>query len=159
MQDSRTISRTYQGIQGNSSRPTLEEAQKAKPRRGNGAPSRCASHYQAILKLLRERAAQGQGIRGSELYARPDLYGRSPRNRISELRRDGHLIEGKPSGSADWFYKLIREASGANPSGDWYTRQTGKPRPGWQAKPFSPNRMAQDDCFRLTPPTFGKARP
>lgn len=103
-----------------SKRPALEEVAKARPRRGTGAPSRCASHYQAILVLLRERANQGLGILGSELYARPDLYGRSPRNRISELRKDGHLIEGKPSGSSDWFYRLIRDASGANPlpSGD-----------------------------------------
>jgi hypothetical protein len=107
----------------------LDELAKARPKRGNGAPLRSRSHYAAILQLLRERGPQG--IRGSELYGRPDLYGRSPRNRISELRRDGHLIEGKPLGSSDWFYRLIRDNAGAKPfsdSPDWYERQSGKLR-------------------------------
>jgi hypothetical protein len=52
------------------------------------------------------------------------------------LRRDGHLIEGKPHGSADWFYRLVREASGANPSGDWYERERG-PRPSAKPQEFS----------------------
>jgi hypothetical protein len=103
------------------------------------APVRSRSHYEAILTLLRERGPQG--VLGSELYSRPDLYGRSPRNRISELRRDRHLIEGKPHGSADWFYRLIRDNAGIAPSTrsnasvgavadtpDWYERQHG-PRP------------------------------
>jgi hypothetical protein len=111
---------------------TIGEVAKPKPHRSSGAPGRCASHYQAILRLLRERAEEGQGVLGSELYSRLDLYGRSPRNRISELRRDGHLIEGKPSGSADWFYQLIRDNADVNPSAssqDWYTDSTGKERP------------------------------
>jgi hypothetical protein len=62
---------------------------------------------------LRERGPQG--VLGSELYARPELYGRSPRNRISELRKAGHLIEGKPHGPADWFYRLIRDNAGVTP--------------------------------------------
>jgi hypothetical protein len=80
----------------------------------------------AGVHWLRERGPQG--VLGSELYSRPDLYGRSPRNRISELRRDGHLIEGKPHGASDWFYRFIREASGANPSSDCYEREHS-PRP------------------------------
>lgn len=109
--------------------PSLDELAKARPKRGGGAPLRSRSHYEAILQLLRERGPQG--VRGSELYAHPDLYGRSPRNRISELRRDGHLIEGKPHGSSDWFYRLIRDNAGAKPlsdSPDWYERQSGKLR-------------------------------
>ena len=109
--------------------PTLAEVAQARPRRSNGAPARSGTHYTAILQLLKARAAQGLGVLGSELYARPDLYGRSPRNRISELRRDGCLIEGKPHGSADWFYRLIRDNAGAKPqTGDWYEREHG-PRP------------------------------
>ncbi len=114
------------------SRPSLGEVEKARPRRGTGAPARCASHYAAILRLLRERAEDGLGVLGSELYSHPDLYGRSPRNRISELRKDGHLIEGKPYGASDWFYRLIRDNTGGKPqaeSPDWYERATGQPRP------------------------------
>ena len=108
---------------------TFDELAQARPKRGAGAPARTRSHYDAILELLRERGPQG--VLGSELYARPELYGRSPRNRISELRKDGHLIEGKPHGASDWFYRLIRDNAGVKPlndSPDWYEKATGRPR-------------------------------
>jgi hypothetical protein len=107
------------------SRPSLDELTRARPALPRGAPSRTRSHYQAILQLLKERGAQG--LRASELYAHPELYGRSPRNRISEARRAGNLIEGKPAGSSDWWYRLIRESSGQEPthSSDWYEREHG----------------------------------
>lgn len=118
---------------------TVEQLQQAIPRRGIGAPSRTRSHYERILALLRERGPAG--VLASELYDAPSLYGRSPRNRISELRKDGHLISGKPRGS-DWHYILIRENESPTPrppegkpaeqaslSKDWYTATTGKPRP------------------------------
>jgi hypothetical protein len=117
---------------------TFGELAQAKRRRGCGAPARSRSHYDAILELLRERGPQG--VLGFELYSRPDLYGRSPRNRISELRKDGHLIEGKPHGTSDWFYRLIRDKSGVKPfadSPDWYERTTGHPRPQLQNDDFS----------------------
>lgn len=107
---------------------TLSEAGQARPHRSKGALARTRSHYEPILQLLRERGPQG--VLGSELYSRPDLYGRSPRNRISELRRDGHLIEGKPHGDSDWFYRLIRDKAGTKPlpNSPWYEREHG-PRP------------------------------
>lgn len=113
-----------------SGRPSLAEVTQAQPQRGSGAPSRCRSHYHAILELLRERGPRG--VLGSELYEHPELYGRSPRNRISEARAAGHLIEGKPHGSSDWHYILLRDNAGEKPlsdSTDWYEQQTGKPRP------------------------------
>jgi hypothetical protein len=79
--------------------------------------------------LLRERATQGQGILGSELYSRPDLYGRSPRNRLSEARARGNLIEGKPHGSADWSYWLIRDNTGQSyPTSHHGEAQPAQPR-------------------------------
>jgi hypothetical protein len=95
---------------------TLDEIAQARPKRGTGAPARCISHKSNILALLKERGKNG--VLGSELYAQPHLYGRSPRNRISELRESGHLIEGRQHGPSDWFYCLIRDASGAKPSSD-----------------------------------------
>jgi len=92
---------------------TIEELSKAKPKRGSGAPARSASHKVAIFEILRQRGLQG--VLGSELYESPERFGRSPRNRICELRREGHLIEGKAYGSSDWFYRLIRDKQGANP--------------------------------------------
>src|SRR5262245_23212210 len=106
-----------------SNRPSVEEVKRARPKRGAGVPQGSDSHYAAILQLLRERGPQG--VLGSELYARPELYGRSPRNRISELRKAGHLIEGRPEGSSDWHYVLIRDSDGVVPAasrechGDW----------------------------------------
>ena len=92
--------------------PSMGDVARARPVRGSGAPARCASHYEAILRLLRERAEQGLGVLASELYSRPELYGRSPRNRISEARKAGHLIEGKSYGASDWFYRYLRGANG-----------------------------------------------
>jgi hypothetical protein len=106
------------------------------PRRGTGAPSRTRSHYDAILALLHERGPEG--VLASELYDHPHLYGRSPRNRISELRRDGFVISGEARGSSDWHYVLVSAST------DWYERVTGKPRPCAAS--------AQEDCFVLTPP-------
>jgi hypothetical protein len=67
--------------------------------------SRTTSHRARILELLRERKLRG--VFGSELYAKPELYGRSPRNRICELRQLGFRIEGEPHGSSDWRYWLV----------------------------------------------------
>jgi hypothetical protein len=120
---------------------SVEQLGQAKPRKMCGAPNRTRSHYDRILGLLRERGPAG--VLASELYDAPHLYGRSPRNRISECRKDGHLIEGRPRGASDWHYVLIRENE--NPterpapgkpaeqirladSLDWYEREHG-PRP------------------------------
>ncbi len=118
---------------------SVEQVEQGKPRRPRGAPARTRSHYDAILALLRERGPAG--VLASELYDAPHLYGRSPRNRISECRKDGHLIEGKPRGASDWHYVLIRENESpterstpgkpaqqiklAN-SPDWYEREHGQ---------------------------------
>ena len=91
------------------------------PHRGNHAPARTRSHYDAILALLRERGPQG--VLASELYDQPHLYGRSPRNRISELRHDGFVISGQAHGVSDWHYVLV------SASDDWYLQVAGKPRP------------------------------
>jgi hypothetical protein len=123
--------------------PTLAEVAQARPRCASGAPPRSRSHYDAILELLREHGSQG--VLGSELYDQPHLCGRSPRNRVSELRRDGFVISGQARGSSDWHYVLLPD------SGDWYERERG-PRPPdhpWKT-PFSPKRQSED--FQLTPP-------
>src|SRR5437016_1659634 len=110
---------------------SLEQIRQAIPARGKGAPPRTRSHYERILALLCERGADG--VNGSELYAAPHLYGRSPRNRISELRKAGHLIEGKPRGGNDWHYRLITADSG-----DWFERTTGRERPQDPPADFGP---------------------
>jgi hypothetical protein len=109
---------------------SAEQIEQGKPRRPRGAPARTRSHYDAILALLRERGPRG--VLGSELYDAPHLYGRSPRNRISEIRadlkKDGDFweIAGEARGGSDWHYVLRSKKS----SSDWYERATGQPRPG-----------------------------
>lgn len=114
--------------------PTLAEVAQARPHRGCGAPARCASHKSAILALLRERGPQG--VLSSELYDSPEKFGRSPRNRISELRAEGCLISGEPRGASDWHYVLLRDSEGVPP----------KPCHPW-SKPFSAKRLADDDWY------------
>jgi hypothetical protein len=133
-------------IHSRQARPSLSEVARARPRRGAGAPARSVSHKSAIFALLFKRGPAG--VLGSELYNSPEKFGRSPRNRISELRQEGHLISGAPRGVSDWHYVLIRDNAGAKPpadlpespqadaasafnpqTDDWYESQTGKPRP------------------------------
>jgi hypothetical protein len=85
----------------------LEEMAKARPPRGTGAPSRSRSHYTRILELLRARGPAG--VLSSELYDAPHLYGRSPRNRVSEMRADGQLIQTVPVGASAVRYILTHE--------------------------------------------------
>jgi hypothetical protein len=109
---------------------SVEQIEQGKPRRPRGAPARTRSHYVAILALLRERGPHG--VLGSELYDAPHLYGRSPRNRVSEIRadlkKDGDFweITGEARGGSDWHYVLRSK----KPSSDWYECATGQPRPG-----------------------------
>jgi hypothetical protein len=87
-----------------------------------GAPARTKSHRAAILALLRDRGTRG--VLASELYDAPTLYGRSPRNRISELRKEGFDIKGEPRGASDWRYWL----GDGNPQGP-------KPPESWPDRP------------------------
>jgi len=73
----------------------------------HGAPPRTKSHRERILTLLRERGPRG--VLASELYDQPAIYGRSPRNRVSELRKMGFDIRGQARGASDWFYWLSTE--------------------------------------------------
>ena len=92
---------------------TLETLRQAKPLRSSGAPERAHAQYGRILSLLRERGSVG--VLARELYDCPEQFGRSPRNRISELRKDGHLISGQWEGK-DFRYRLLREAASPSPS-------------------------------------------
>ena len=57
-----------------------------------------------FFPYFRERG--WRGVLGSELYNQPLTFGRSPRNRISELRKEGFDIKGEPRGGSDWHYWL-----------------------------------------------------
>lgn len=95
------------------SRPSFREVARARPPRGTGIPANTQSHYDRILELLRERGPAG--VLSSELYDNPHLYGRSPRNRVSEARRAGALIETVAVGPSVVRYILIRDCEGNPP--------------------------------------------
>jgi hypothetical protein len=94
------------------------------------------SQRQRILERLRD--AGQRGVLAAELYDDPQCrYGRSPRNRISELRAMGHKITGEWEGRVNFRYTLIEETRApqtlpdynAQKKLDWYERQTGQSRP------------------------------
>jgi len=101
-----------------------------------GPPPTANSQRQRILERLRD--AGRRGILAAELYDDPQCrYGRSPRNRISELRAMGHKITGEWENRVDFRYTLIEETPApkalpdysAQKKLDWYERQTGQSRP------------------------------
>jgi hypothetical protein len=90
-----------------------------------GPPARTKNHKSAILSLLRERGSRG--VLGSELYNQPLTFGRSPRNRISELRKEGFDIKGEPRGGSDWHYWLDESQDPKTESWQDRPRVTGLP--------------------------------
>ena len=101
-----------------------------------GPPSTALSQRQRILERLRD--AGRRGVLAAEFYDDAQCrYGRSPRNRISELRAMGHRITGEWESKIDFRYTLIEEIPtpkalpdyNAQKKLDWYERQTGQSRP------------------------------
>jgi hypothetical protein len=112
------------------------EVAKARPLRGKGASEQTSSHLDSVLALLREGGPTG--VPSSELYDVRSLYGRSPRNRISEMRKDGYLIKTIHTCASAFRYVPVRENT------SHVEGPPAKPAPAWQ------------DCSRVTPaPLFG----
>src|SRR6266850_2984881 len=133
-----------------------------------GVPAHASAQRDTVLRLLREAKARGQGLRRDDaIFAhRITQVG----TRIFELEHMGYIIRHEQEPGARFItYFLVSEPDqpkalptyqpkGTDPrqgkfadTPDWYERQTGKPRPGWHARPFSEKRMADPDCFKLTP--------
>jgi len=102
-----------------------------------GPPPTANSQRHRIFERLRD--AGPRGVLAAEFYDDSQCrYGRSPRNRISELRAVGHKITGEWEGKINFRYTLIEETQtpkalpdyGAQKKLDWYERQTGQGRPG-----------------------------
>ena len=96
---------------------------------------RARSHYDNIAELLKQRGQQGLGVRSSELYASPEKFGRSPRNRISELRSDGWNIGGKAHNTSDWFYFLRSDGAGKQYPTHRFDEPPKAPRPQLVSQP------------------------
>lgn len=136
-------------------------------------PSRNNHHRQAVLDYFR---ALPKNLPGRQCPSTSELthdgrFGLRPPNRINELmhgKHDGHAYDFERisfgHGEYRWrFHEPNRPGYPKDkrqsvlplaPGEDWYTRQTGKPRPPshpWKAA-FSPKRLSDSDCFELTPP-------
>jgi len=109
---------------------------------------RARSHYENIRELLKQRAEQGLGVRSSELYQEPHLYGRSPRNRISELKRRGWDIAGKSYGDSDWFYWLRSDDTGREYPTERFNEPPRPPRPRLVNQPELNQPEMESDFMR-----------
>jgi len=89
---------------------------------------RARSHKENLLAVLKARGESG--VLSSVLYDSWEKFGRSPRNRISELRRDGFSIRTDQVNTSTVRYVLLadRGEQPATAPRDWYEKKTGKPR-------------------------------
>ena len=82
---------------------------------------RAASQRALVLARLRE--AGNAGVLSRELYDDPQCrYGRSPRNRVSELNKMGFKIEKRWEGR-NYRYILRQEPERPNPLPDYYAQK------------------------------------
>lgn len=110
--------------------------------------ARTRSHYRNIAELFVQRAEQGLGVKGSELYSDVERFGRSPRNRISELRRDGWNIGGKAHDSSDWFYWLRTDDAGRTYPTARFDEPPNSPRPQFAVQPQPKDGLLFELCPR-----------
>jgi hypothetical protein len=123
-----------------------------------------------LLERLRKAAREGETPSTADLQDER-VYGLRPVNRIGDLKKGKHNgtrydIERLDCGHGIYRWRLHEPARLGYPKNkqqavlplapgeDWYTRQTGKPRPGphpWKTA-FSSKRLAESDSFTLTPP-------
>lgn len=118
-----------------------------------------ADAYKRIEAVL-EKAGPAGVHRAYFLYT---LHWSQSGARISEMNDLGWLIESVTLPKSQWQagirtkYVLRSKPLEVGAGKDWFVELKGRPRPGWQARPFSEKRMADPDCFVLTAPTFGTA--
>jgi hypothetical protein len=127
----------------------------------NSANGSFLTQAEKIEDLLRSR--YGQWVPAYELSDLALQYN----TRIFELRKklkttgDSEEIENRTervNGQCHGSFRIRRkDANGPVKSDSRHDRakqfeREFKARPGWQPRPFSEKRMAQDDCFVLTPP-------
>lgn len=138
-----TQSQTKQRGENNSFRPVTSSLDDSSTCEGRKSPKvfappnsswrvRAESHYSNILELLRTRCSAG--VRSDELYNCPEKYGRSPRNRISEMRAKGFKIRTEHINSSTVLYVLDEGPR------DWYEEQIGQRR-----APVVPHDSTTDD--------------
>ena len=75
--------------------------------------TRTSVHEKNVAALLIERARQGMCVQAADMYEQPDLYGRSPRSRVSDLiHKKGWDIGSKPGERHCQCYWVRRDGDG-----------------------------------------------
>ena len=120
---------------------------------------RARSHKENIAELLKQRAEQGLGVRSSELYQEPHLYGRSPRNRISELKQRGWNVGGKSYGDADWFYWLRSDDTGREYPTQRFNEPPRPSRPQLVTQPEVKSPVIESDYMQRRRQELAEAMP
>ncbi|MGC2287396.1 MAG: hypothetical protein WA542_19245 [Candidatus Acidiferrum sp.] len=108
--------------------------------------TRSESHKANLLTILRERGERG--VESAELYSDPQRYGFSPRNRASELRKEGYQIKTIHLSSGLVRYILTGELRERAPMPDadaqpqfHRTMSAARRSPGsWKPRPVVPSR-------------------
>lgn len=120
-----------------------------------------ADAYKRVEAIL-EKAGPAGVHRAYFLYT---LHWSQSGARISEMNDLGWVIVSVTLPKSQWQsgirtkYVLRSKPLEVSSGRDWYEDLKGKPRPAahpWKTA-FSPNRLGQNDCFVLTPPTIGTA--
>lgn len=115
-----------------------------------------ADTYKRIESILEKAGAAGVH-RAYFLYT---LHWSQHGARITEMNGLGWVIESVNLPKSQWVrgirtkYVLRSKPLEVAPGEDWYVKLKGQPRPRSHPfnQAFSTKRMAQDDCFVLTPP-------
>jgi len=93
--------------------------------------SRANVHEKNVADLLIERAEQGMCVQGAFMYEHPELYGRSPRSRVSDLiHKKNWDIGSKPGEHGCACYWVRRGGDGRTfPTQRFEAGQNSSPRP------------------------------
>jgi|SRR5215472_921123 len=97
---------------------------------------RASNHLKNVADLLIQRGEQGMCVQGCYLYDHPELYGRSPRSRISDLNRlHGWDIGSKPGERECACYWVRRDSNGRTYPTARFDEPPKPPRPQLVSQP------------------------
>jgi hypothetical protein len=100
---------------------------------------RASNHLKNIADLLMERGEQGMCVQGSYLYDHPELYGRSPRSRVSDLNKlHGWDVGSKTGEHGCACYWVRRDGDGRTYPTQRFDEPPNAPRPQLVKRPEAP---------------------
>lgn len=95
-------------------------------------------HEKNVAALLIERGLQGMCVQGADLYDQRELYGVSPRSRVSDLiHKRGWDIGSKPGKRGCQCYWVRRDGDGRTYPTERFEEPSTAPRPQLANQPES----------------------